>query len=1067
MRVPKGKKGAAVVMAVVLALAMCVPIGAWAGDEILPAEESTTILGAGEQPDGGQQPDDATAGEESVEDEAVEETADSEEPGDEQQPGAAQKNTPTQVTSQQLKAAPMSVQSPAAPVAPRATSVAEIDGTPYETLSAAFAAVPTDGVQTTIVLTDDTSSGNLMMKAGQNVVLDLAGHTLTMTGSIYARGELGICDSGTGGTIESTKSSFLRADGKGALTLESGSIETTGATAVVVNTATASFKMTGGTLTAKTNAVNAQFGTTVITGGTLTGNVSVANSITGATPSLAIGKEGVYDTPVVNGTVNVELAGATVNFYGGTVKNVTGQISTGSTVASHFENDITSALPAGMTCVQQDGAWVVQELAAENAVAKVVSADGTESFFQLASTAASQLKDGDTLVLLKDTNSQLVFGAVEATVDLNGCTLTSDAACAVSFPERGANVTIKNGSIVSASTDPNAAIVGIVGDAFTADNVSVTLSGVKLSMTDSGNAGIIVHGNNTNNSVTLDGCTLTVPNDVMGIYFPPKSGTLTVNNTTINAGTGIGVKGGTVNITGTTVINASGVAETPSEGGQSGIAETGDAIYVDGNYTDRVVQVNIESGTLTSAQGKAVQMLFADDRGEETPATVEVTGGTFDDDSAETYVAEGYELAKNEDGTYGVTELEPVAQIDDKAFTSLADAIDAVGDGETITLLANVPDAAGISVPSGKNFTIDFANHTYTLGGPGAGSTGTETNGFQLLKDSTIVFKNGTVNIAEGNTEIKRIVQSYADVTFENMTFDATNQAGGNDLPLSFNAGNVVFAGDTNIVNDPNATAFDVYYWAGAYEEGVSVTFDETFTGSIDGTILYDSTDENKAALTIEGAGTFDKIQASTASTDAPNIQISAGTFENAPDESWIVEGSGLNKNPDGTYGVHEHEAVAVPAKEATCTQAGNEAYWKCAICGELFADEAMTAPTTLEEMTVPMTDHQLVYVPAKSATADEDGNIEYWQCEVCGKMFADEAMAKELSAADVVIPAFGGDDGKRPADNGNGRDDEAGETDATSTGDAAPYLLGGVAAVAAIALAAGALARRGRKQLR
>ena len=53
---------------------------------------------------------------------------------------------------------------------------------------------------------------------------------------------------------------------------------------------------------------------------------------------------------------------------------------------------------------------------------------------------------------------------------------------------------------------------------------------------------------------------------------------------------------------------------------------------------------------------------------------------------------------------------------------------------------------------------------------------GTETNGFQLLKDSTIVMKNGTINIDPSNLTapstneskpIKRIIQSYADLTLE------------------------------------------------------------------------------------------------------------------------------------------------------------------------------------------------------------------------------------------------------------------------------------------------------------
>ena len=82
-------------------------------------------------------------------------------------------------------------------------------------------------------------------------------------------------------------------------------------------------------------------------------------------------------------------------------------------------------------------------------------------------------------------------------------------------------------------------------------------------------------------------------------------------------------------------------------------------------------------------------------------------------------------------------------------YGTLTDAITNAGENAVITLLADIPDAVGISVPSGKKFVLDFNQHTYTLTGPGAGSPNTESNAFQLLKDSTITFKNGTPAKAE------------------------------------------------------------------------------------------------------------------------------------------------------------------------------------------------------------------------------------------------------------------------------------------------------------------------------
>ena len=228
------------------------------------------------------------------------------------------------------------------------------------------------------------------------------------------------------------------------------------------------------------------------------------------------------------------------------------------------------------------------------------------------------------------------------------------------------------------------------------------------------------------------------------------------------------------------------------------------------------------------------------------------------------------------------------------SMEELKNAIDNASDGAVITLTADIADAVGIAVASEKNFTLDFAEHTYTLKDPGAGSTGTETNGFQLLKDSTITFKNGIVRIEPGQTNIKRIIQNYADLTLENMKFYTANQADGEDYALSFNNGNIVFKGETDIISsNENIVAFDACYWsAGGYTDGVSVIFDDSYTGTITGKIIYDSTDKDKAHLEVRGNGSFGSIDKSEASCETPDITIYGGKFtnKNLPNE-YLAEG--------------------------------------------------------------------------------------------------------------------------------------------------------------------------------
>ena len=77
------------------------------------------------------------------------------------------------------------------------------------------------------------------------------------------------------------------------------------------------------------------------------------------------------------------------------------------------------------------------------------------------------------------------------------------------------------------------------------------------------------------------------------------------------------VKGGTANISGDSVIHAIGVKVVPTAPVGSGANDTGDAVYLEGNY-DRKTTINITGGTFTSDNGYAVQMLFADNTEDKT-----------------------------------------------------------------------------------------------------------------------------------------------------------------------------------------------------------------------------------------------------------------------------------------------------------------------------------------------------------------------------------------------------------------------------------------------------------------
>lgn len=54
--------------------------------------------------------------------------------------------------------------------------------------------------------------------------------------------------------------------------------------------------------------------------------------------------------------------------------------------------------------------------------------------------------------------------------------------------------------------------------------------------------------------------------------------------------------------------------------------------------------------------------------------------------------------------------------------------------------------------------------------------------------------------------------------------------------------------------------------------------------------------------------------------------------------------------------------------------------------------------------------EHHAVQVEAKDPACTEDGNIEYWYCDECGKCFSDAGCTEEINKADTVIKALGHD---------------------------------------------------------
>ena len=259
-----------------------------------------------------------------------------------------------------------------------------------------------------------------------------------------------------------------------------------------------------------------------------------------------------------------------------------------------------------------------------------------------------------------------------------------------------------------------------------------------------------------------------------------------------------------------------------------------------------------------------------------------------------------------------VAETEYVAQIGAAKYKTLAGAVDAVPTDKTETEIVLLKDyiGSGIKVVAGKNIVFNLNGKTYTVDKPTVGSSGTETNGFQLLKDSKVTFKNGTLNSATGADCLPNggiLIQNYCDLTLENVTLD-TSANSNISYVISNNFGSLTAKGNTVIKAADGKVAFDLWYGMnseGLYDDGVSVTFGTDFTGSVTGKIEYGAHSRvtskdwmNKAKLTIAN-GNFDTTfvdsnpREGIKSTDF-NISISGGTFSDLSALDYLAAGANV-----------------------------------------------------------------------------------------------------------------------------------------------------------------------------
>lgn len=383
-----------------------------------------------------------------------------------------------------------------------------------------------------------------------------------------------------------------------------------------------------------------------------------------------------------------------------------------------------------------------------DAVAKI-----GETTYETLQAAVNAAESGSTITLQKDISSaevgsnkqlQFVQANMELTLDLNEHTMTAAAGEAISLDAANITLTVKNGTIKN-FTD------GDYSDGLYAyrncNNLTLTLENVTL---ESRTQGLAVQGLTSNSIINIKNSQIT-SNQGLGIYYPPKSGTLTITDSKISGVTGVVVKGSSIVIEGDkTIITGNGPNVDPEEyytgatDGSSTLTETGDAIYIESGYNDRDISVSVSGGQIISEHAKAIRMFVKNGESTTVKRDVSVTGGTFSSDVA-SYVNTPYASIKQADGTYKVAQLtkdNAVAQIEgsETLYPSIESAISAASsDSATSTTINVLQDTTiGSYTAIDKNITIDFGGHKVTSAGGGF-DVAVHTNGANLT------LKNGTL----------------------------------------------------------------------------------------------------------------------------------------------------------------------------------------------------------------------------------------------------------------------------------------------------------------------------------
>ena len=533
--------------------------------------------------------------------------------------------------------------------------------------------------------------------------------------------------------------------------------------------------------------------------------------------------------------------------------------------------------------------------------AALADGEGTPALAEVSAAAGTALPaavdgvitlENGTYVMSEDTTATIkVPNGKNATLDLNGKTLTNKTGEHTIIVENGATLTITGNGIVDNVSHGKGAIVN--SGEVTLNGGTFKRSAEKGTYSPNGNGGnswytIANYGTmEINTGVTVENaggyssmirnggeatadCNLTIE----GGNF--AGGINTVKNDSFGVLT---INGGNFSNTAQYVIMNWNKAEITA--GTFQTLDTASAVLFTSAYggdANTIGKLSISGGEFKHASD--TQEMIVDHYDETNKGNAVVTGGKFDADISK-YIPTDY--VQSADGTVEkLGETNAVAKVGDTYYKTLADAV-AAADNNTVTLLKDV--TADITIPAGKTMTLDLN-----------GKTLTNVNDHTILNNGNLTI-TGTGKV-DNISHAKGALYNKGTVVVNGGTFDrskengkTSNDSGSNSWYTIKNVGSMTIhdgatvqtAGNNTTLGKFSSLVSNGYFNAGDYtnnrglEQPILTIDGGTFRGGLN-TIKND----DHAKLTING-GTFSNYYQAVVQNH--NIaEITGGTFTAASD---------------------------------------------------------------------------------------------------------------------------------------------------------------------------------------